>query len=54
MSLAHTGLPDTQDEQGPYVVLADVVPLTWQQVAKSQQLSPSWDYQQAVDQRFVP
>jgi len=27
---------------------------TWQQVAKSQQLNPSWNYQQAVDQRFVP
>jgi len=27
LSLAHVGLPDTQDEQGPYVVLANVIPL---------------------------
>jgi hypothetical protein len=27
LTLAHVGLPDTQDEQGPYVVDADVTPL---------------------------
>jgi hypothetical protein len=27
---------------------------TWQQVANSLELSPSWDYRQAIDLSFVP
>lgn len=33
---------------------ADRLRFTWEQVSKSLELTPTWDYTQAVDQRFVP
>jgi NitT/TauT family transport system substrate-binding protein len=45
---------DHQRQTGLGRQASDRMDFTWQQVANSLELSPSWDYRQAIDLSFVP